>query len=235
MTWTAIKGLRPKRQFLAGWMLHRLWWSFVNVAFCMKIFNHFMACRYSCGNGANTLLDAARILDMGLSEMGSLSMHDWTPEDVMLFEQGLNENRRDFAGIAKKFLPHKGSLKVCSFYYNLWKSRVIPEARLWYQRRDEVILFTISYKSAVRTAILGVWKTIQGYIAGLVESNWSSSVMDPSYFLVYSCILFLLEIWGVRSKLRDQTLWGFILLSEIKNVLLAGQGSGLAYKFSQEY
>ena len=75
---------------------------------------------------------------LGLDRMGQGSMKGWTPEDIALFERGLNENRRDFREIATTLLPHKGTLRVCSFYYNLWKSRAIPEARRWYRERDEV-------------------------------------------------------------------------------------------------
>ena len=84
------------------------------------------------------LLTAAEVVDLGLDRMGAADAVGWAPQEIALFEQGLDGNKRDFEHIARTLLPAKGPLRVASFYYNVWKTRAIPQAREWYRRRDEV-------------------------------------------------------------------------------------------------
>lgn len=87
----------------------------------------------------DSLLQAADIIALGLDRVGSACAMDWTDKDVGAFERGLNECKRDFAQIASDHLPHKGPHLVGDFYYNVWKTKGIPEASAWYRRRDQVI------------------------------------------------------------------------------------------------
>lgn len=84
------------------------------------------------------LLRAAEVVEFGLDKMGIADAAGWTPEEVGIFEQGLDEHARDFERIASTMLPAKGPHRVASFYYNVWKTRAIPKAREWYRKRDEV-------------------------------------------------------------------------------------------------
>ena len=105
--------------------------------------------RYACGTGVDCLIKAADIVNLGLDKVGSAFAPNWSPPDVQSFERGLNECKRDFAQIAEDYLPHKGCHRVGDFYYNVWKTKAIPEAKAWYQRRDEVL-------SSVPTSLISV-------------------------------------------------------------------------------
>ena len=97
-----------------------------------------MSRQYACGTGISSLIRAADILDLGLDKVGSACAVEWTGKDVDAFERGLDECKRDFAQIASDYLPHKGCHLVGDFYYNVWKTKGIPQAKAWYRRRDEV-------------------------------------------------------------------------------------------------
>ena len=84
------------------------------------------------------LLTAIEVVEFGLDKMGIADAAGWTASEVDLFQQGLDEHKRDFEHIARTLLPAKGPHKVTSFYYNIWKTRAIPKAREWYRKRDEV-------------------------------------------------------------------------------------------------
>lgn len=88
------------------------------------------------------------MVDLGLDKIGRACAPSWSTQDVESFEKGLNECKRDFAQIAEDYLPHKGCHQVGDFYYNVWKTKAIPEAKAWYQRRDEVTFSLQSYKLA---------------------------------------------------------------------------------------
>ena len=94
--------------------------------------------QYQVSGRMQRLLTAAEIVDLGLDRMGAADAVGWEPREISLFEQGLDENKRDFEHIARTLLPAKGPLRVASFYYNVWKTRAILQAKEWYRRRDEV-------------------------------------------------------------------------------------------------
>ena len=113
------------------------------------------------------LIKAADMVNLGLNKVGSACAPSWSSHDVQSFERGLNECKRDFAQIAEDYLPQKGCHRVGDFYYNVWKTKAIPEAKAWYQRRDEArsLLVSFSYphlqyqSSSNGEAMLGAYRT----------------------------------------------------------------------------
>ena len=46
--------------------------------------------------------------------------------------------RHEPCGPSFDTLPTKGCERVVSFYYNVWKTRAVPQAQAWYCRMEQV-------------------------------------------------------------------------------------------------
>ncbi|KAK9862872.1 hypothetical protein WJX84_001946 [Apatococcus fuscideae] len=74
----------------------------------------------------------------GIGSMGPADAEDWTAEEQARFEEGLQENDRDFLETVKLgILTTKPIARQVGYYYNIWKTLSTDRARLWYYNLNE--------------------------------------------------------------------------------------------------
>lgn len=73
----------------------------------------------------------------------------WRPEEIYTFEALLSAEYKDFDGIAQR-LPGKSCADVVRFYYDVWKTQRLPQARRWYLRRQQASNHDIGLRSSSR-------------------------------------------------------------------------------------
>lgn len=142
---------------------------------------------------------------LGLHLMGEAVGQGWTDDEAKSFEDGFREFRQDFDAISKQYLPHRKPENLSLFFYNMWKTRIHPQAQAWYERK-EVIADCASYPSSVSS-------TQEMY---LIE------------FIVAACML-LLSVWSTSCTVANT---GSIMSAVCLQVLALALSCSGAFKCS---
>jgi hypothetical protein len=78
---------------------------------------------------------AAAADGLGLRRIGAADGADWSLDEVAAFAAALTSRRgRDFRAIAAR-LPRKSVARCVSFYYNVWKTMLVPQAVAHYDAK----------------------------------------------------------------------------------------------------
>lgn len=104
-----------------------------------------------CLLGSGLLSDARRYIRAEACLPATLMHHldlgdtlrGWRPDEIDAFGALMTAEGKDLDAIAQR-LPGRSVSEVVRFYYDVWKTRRLPQARQWYLRRQQA---SISYRN----------------------------------------------------------------------------------------